>query len=373
MTSLSSFAIPPDPVQKTSDLDWLLYSGATANAGIDALLAPHPDAFERELDDLGIDDSLLSSLVVPNDDLGNLNAFLAHRAPACGPGSAITASSDSLSYYNEFSNHGLESLYNESLSAYGGAVSEHSLFTHSELDINLDALNTFHMPSPQRQSRSPSGELSDNSSTYGHSSSNSLFEVPTYENISANGYYIQPTSSYARRNHSGLVHRDVPSQHLHARAQAHPYVPADPAYDHAGSGNESPEQADPRRKYQCPQCPRGEYIGPSSELYLIDFIAFARQFNLKTHMATHDPNRTKPHVCHHAGCGRSFSRKHDLGRHLVSIHQDSEHENNPAISSKHSSAGSSVDVKTEREWCDHCGRGWAKSERARDGCQCSDS
>ncbi|CUA72429.1 hypothetical protein RSOLAG22IIIB_01098 [Rhizoctonia solani] len=360
MTSLSNFAIPPDPAQKTSELDWLLYSGATANAGIDALLAPHPDAFERELDDLGIDDSLLSSLVVPNDDLGNLNAFLAHRSPACGPGSAITASSDSLSYYNEFSNHGLESLYNESLSAYGGAVSEHSLFAHSELDINLDALNTFHMPSPQRQSRSPSGEISDNSSAYGHSrsSSNSLFDVPTgYENISANGYYIQPTSNYARRNHSGLVHRDVPSQHLQARAQAHPYVPADQGYDHAGSGNESPEQADPRRKYQCPQCPR----------------AFARQFNLKTHMATHDPNRTKPHVCHHTGCGRSFSRKHDLGRHLVSIHQDSEHENNGANSSKRSSAGSSAGVKSEREWCDRCGRGWVKSERARDACPCSDS
>ncbi|CAE6462284.1 unnamed protein product [Rhizoctonia solani] len=358
MSSLSNFALPPDPAQKTSDLDWLLYSGATANTGIDALLAPHPDAFERELDDLGIDDSLLSSLVVPNDDLGNLNAFLAHRSPACGPGSAITASSDSLSYYNEFSNHGLESLYNESLSAYGGAVSEHSLFTHSELDINLDALNTFHMPSPQRQSRSPSGEISDNSSSYGHShsSSNSLFDVPTgYENISANGYYIQPSSSYARRNHSGLVHRDVPSQHLQARAQAHPYVPADHAYDHPGSGNESPEQADPRRKYQCPQCPR----------------AFARQFNLKTHMATHDPNRTKPHVCHHTGCGRSFSRKHDLGRHLVSIHQDAEHSIGTSAASSPKRADSSV--KTEREWCDRCNRGWAKSERARDACSCSDA
>ncbi|CAG7846703.1 SubName: Full=Uncharacterized protein {ECO:0000313/EMBL:CCA71510.1} [Serendipita indica DSM 11827] len=63
---------------------------------------------------------------------------------------------------------------------------------------------------------------------------------------------------------------------------------------------------DPRKKYQCPSCPR----------------AFARAFNLKTHMATHDPNRLKPHVCHHTGCGRSFSRKHDLGRHLVSIHKD---------------------------------------------------
>src|SRR5690348_3855756 len=108
MSSLSNFAvIPPDPSvssQKSNDLDWLLFSGANTNAGIDSLLAPHPDAFERELDDLGIDDSLLSSLVLPEDGLGNVNAFLAHRSPHGGPGSAITVSSDSLSYYNEFSN-----------------------------------------------------------------------------------------------------------------------------------------------------------------------------------------------------------------------------------------------------------------------------
>ncbi|KDQ20663.1 hypothetical protein BOTBODRAFT_124402, partial [Botryobasidium botryosum FD-172 SS1] len=57
-------------------------------------------------------------------------------------------------------------------------------------------------------------------------------------------------------------------------------------------------------------------------LTLVHLTAFARAFNLKTHLATHDPNRIKSHVCKHPGCGRSFSRKHDLGRHLVSIHQD---------------------------------------------------
>ncbi|KAF7784708.1 transcriptional regulator family: C2H2 zinc finger [Agaricus bisporus var. burnettii] len=66
------------------------------------------------------------------------------------------------------------------------------------------------------------------------------------------------------------------------------------------------QKADPRKKYKCSHCPR----------------AFARAYNLKTHKATHDPNRLKPHVCHHRSCGRSFSRKHDLGRHLVSIHRD---------------------------------------------------
>lgn len=37
-------------------------------------------------------------------------------------------------------------------------------------------------------------------------------------------------------------------------------------------------------------------------------------------MATHDPHRVKAFICRHTGCGRSFSRKHDLGRHYTSIH-----------------------------------------------------
>ncbi|KAI0702434.1 hypothetical protein BC835DRAFT_1211974, partial [Cytidiella melzeri] len=49
--------------------------------------------------------------------------------------------------------------------------------------------------------------------------------------------------------------------------------------------------------------------------------AFARAFNLKTHIQTHDPNRSKPYACQHKSCGRAFSRKHDLTRHLISIHR----------------------------------------------------
>ncbi|KZT51442.1 hypothetical protein CALCODRAFT_416082, partial [Calocera cornea HHB12733] len=53
------------------------------------------------------------------------------------------------------------------------------------------------------------------------------------------------------------------------------------------------------KKHLCPHCPR----------------AFARAYNLKTHIATHDPQRPKPYKCPYASCGRGFSRKHDLGRH----------------------------------------------------------
>lgn len=71
-------------------------------------------------------------------------------------------------------------------------------------------------------------------------------------------------------------------------------------------------------------------------------------------MATHDPNRLKPHVCPHRACGRSFSRKHDLGRHVVSIHR----EDGTASVASHASSKKSIGVEQgKRTWCDICGKG----------------
>ncbi|KAF8624837.1 hypothetical protein AX15_005720 [Amanita polypyramis BW_CC] len=99
------------------------------------------------------------------------------------------------------------------------------------------------------------------------------------------------------------------------------------------------QKMDSRRKHKCPKCTR----------------AFARAFNLKTHMATHDPNRLKPYTCHHRNCGRSFSRKHDLGRHLTSIHRD---EVKQAIGVN----------KAGRIWCDNCGKGFIGRSSTACGC-----
>jgi hypothetical protein len=97
---------------------------------------------------------------------------------------------------------------------------------------------------------------------------------------------------------------------------------------------------------------------------VLHHVAFARAYNLKTHLQTHDPNRLKPHTCPHRACGRSFSRKHDLGRHLVSIHRDEP-------------VGSLADDKQQaigvtqgtRGWCDDCGAGWVGKPGA---CACND-
>jgi hypothetical protein len=72
-------------------------------------------------------------------------------------------------------------------------------------------------------------------------------------------------------------------------------------------------------------------------------------------MTTHDPNRLKPHVCPHHACGRSFSRKHDLGRHLVSIHRAE------SVTSSHHAAVIKKAIGVEkgpRSWCETCGTGW---------------
>lgn len=101
------------------------------------------------------------------------------------------------------------------------------------------------------------------------------------------------------------------------------------------------QKADPKRKYKCPHCPR----------------AFARAYNLKTHKATHDPNRLKPHVCPHRTCGRSFSRKHDLGRHLVSIHRGDAPSTANGLHLSTSPAKRLIGVERgNRVWCNGCGK-----------------
>ena len=94
------------------------------------------------------------------------------------------------------------------------------------------------------------------------------------------------------------------------------------------------------------------------------FTAFARAFNLKTHIQTHDPNRAKPYACHHKTCGRSFSRKHDLTRHLVSIHRSEAEENVKNGSAIGVGAGSRVR-------CDVCGISWVDNGKSK-GCDCDD-
>ncbi|KAL0950797.1 hypothetical protein HGRIS_007563 [Hohenbuehelia grisea] len=307
--------------------------------------APAPDLFESDLDFslAGFDQAELQVLAYDSSDAF---AFLRSDTPTCGPLSAITASSESLSAYDDRSSQS-ESVYSYSPSGHSSSnnfypldltmdfqkfsVDDYAGFPAAQPGIGHTVDPTSFGTLPPTPPRSP--ELSAS----GYQSRSSFSDYgPSSRKVSAE--YYSPSPSYAA---SAVGQPTVSPSNVSAQLS----VPAIPLPRSDGSA-----KGDPRRKYRCNVCQR----------------SFARAFNLKTHMNTHDPNRPKPFVCPHRSCGRSFSRKHDLGRHLISIHRDD------SVCSSHHSASSKKPVGVERggrTWCDSCGKGFIGAEA---GCDCHD-
>jgi len=254
--------------------------------------APPIDLFEKELDSsLAFAPELQINLLDLDYDF--LPAVMGHRGPM-GPPSSIT-SGDSASGYRDD-----ESAYSYSQSGYS---------YHPPIDLGLE----LEMQGVQLEKKRIGSE----------------YALPTVDPTSFTNLPINsPTQSFS----------DYTPSVVSASSNYYPaldYTARVPSINSTSASTEdkyksSPSSAseDPRRRFKCNHCPR----------------SFARAYNLKTHMATHDPNRAKPHVCSHAGCGRSFSRKHDLGRHLFSIHKEGQ--------------GNSYGVESgSRSWCDSCGKG----------------
>ncbi|KAJ7899970.1 hypothetical protein B0H14DRAFT_3123829 [Mycena olivaceomarginata] len=307
------------------------------------ILAPHPDLFELELDaDLaGFDDEQLQLLTIDSHDA---YSFFRSDTPTRGPASNITASSESA--YDSLSSYS-ESFYNYPHSPQ--PPSDYSFPLDLEMDfqrIRVEAATSEYAAAqassdaaaPDRMSFGTSGAPDMARSTkpytkaynsratfsdYGPSTRRPSVAVDLYSQLNFNSPLAAPT---------------VSPSHLSTQL---PTIPAGSQMAHVSE--EEDYKGDGRKKYKCSACPR----------------AFARAYNLKTHMATHDPNRLKPHVCPHRSCGRSFSRKHDLGRHLISIHRD-ESQREESVCSSHHSAGSKQSIGVEqaaRRWCDRCGKG----------------
>ncbi|EIN13643.1 hypothetical protein PUNSTDRAFT_117360 [Punctularia strigosozonata HHB-11173 SS5] len=353
------------------------------------ILAPHPDLFESELDSslaaFNESDIQLQLLTVDSNDAF---AFLRSDTPthsyrsAHGPPSTLTVSSESFSQG-----------YDDSLSAYSESFYNAKAASHYSLPIDMDFQRirvdpgadyaAAATPSPaasglssltddpnsfgalpqhqqQQSNRSPPMVSAANPNhSYTRSSaaySDYTRSPPVVRSSAASDYYPQLKTAYNTQSAHGA---SVAPHNVSARRQSQaelPLVPAVPPIPLVRSFKEAREEMhsdDPRKKYKCPSCPR----------------AFARAYNLKTHMATHDPNRPKPHMCPHKSCGRSFSRKHDLGRHLVSIHR----EDSSSVYSNGSTGSARVSAvgveKGPRGWCESCGKGWVGRDY---GCECRD-
>jgi len=316
------------------------------------VVAPHPDLFESDIDsNLAAYPDQLQLLTVDSNDAYN---YWKAEQPQQGPPSTITVSSES---FESLSAHS-ESFY-EQLSYYSPSnIAPNQLLDldmefsrvrvgseYSTAQSNMNLLDETNDPTsfgtlPPTPPRSP--VLAPDSD------SSKVFDKPYIPRTSHSDYCPQrrnSTSSSDYYSHLGytpsLGHTAVSPLHICAQLQTIASVTPRPVEESKG---------DPRKKYRCTACPR----------------AFARAYNLKTHMATHDPNRLKPHVCPQRSCGRSFSRKHDLGRHLISIHRDE------SISSPLLPVASKKSVGVEngsRSWCDSCGKGWVGRNKA---CECHD-
>jgi hypothetical protein len=313
------------------------------------ILAPHPDLFESELDSslAAFDEAQLQLLTVDSKDAFSI---LRSEATIPGPPSTFTVSSEST--YDSYS-AASESLYNFPNSPYI-AQSNYSFPLDLELDfqsIHVDSMSEYSSVSGSQ----PAVKSTSLDASFGLMpispdpavSPRTGFERGSFSDYAPSSRASNTASDYYSRIAGSLVQSTTVSP-----ASLVPKVPsvATP------SPNDASEACDPKKKYKCSQCPRGKRI--IITLFPFDlwcltslFLAFARAYNLKTHAATHDINRLKPHSCPHRSCGRSFSRKHDLGRHLVSIHQD-----NSMTPASHCKKAIGVE-QGNRTWCDNCGKG----------------
>jgi len=299
------------------------------------ILAPHPDLFELELDSslAAFNEVQLQLLTVDSNDAFS---FLRSDTPTCGPPSTITQSSESA--YESLSSHS-ESFYNYSDSY---AASNCSFPLDLEMDFQRIRVQSGRSDyGGVAAAQPPSTALTVDPSSFNALPTSPRNSTPAADNAykrnsfsDYGGARIPPVPKSSSAEYYGLNYevraRDATPSSTVSQL---PSAAAPQARSVRDAEEHSPE--DPRKRYKCPSCPR----------------SFARAYNLKTHMATHDPNRLKPHVCPHRSCGRSFSRKHDLGRHLVSIHRDE------SITSTHSTKSVGVE-KSLRGWCDNCGKGW---------------
>lgn len=398
---------------KSSPLDWLSFPASSPGD----VHAPHPDLFELELDSsiIALPQDDQEQLQLLNIELSDPYAFVRSDTPRCGPPSTFTVSSEST--YDSYSSRS-ESLYNYSNSPSdfdnNGDYRVDLGIDFSRFSVDVDAAAAeakVQLTASNAVKDEPDNSLGLLSKMDSESSINapSVFTAPFRSaDASRRGSYHEGLTAAAAAAVNGdsseaaqsaadfyaamynrkpiaavpstispatLLPSRVPSvveNMEHSSASPTPSA-SNSAHSVGGTAvssaqNDVSEHRDPRKKYKCTACPRGTSLPPII-FYIrsctsLPYPAFARAYNLKTHLQTHDPNRLKPHICPHRSCGRSFSRKHDLGRHLVSIHRDE-----PPASAADAKQQAIGVTQGARGWCDDCGAGWVGKQAV---CACND-
>jgi len=312
------------------------------------IVAPHAEEFELDLDTSFADIGELPLSYNPIDAFDI--AYFRSETPRRGLGSTFTVSSESTSVYG--SNYETNSYYSgySPSSQYSnnypvvvedlGAL-DMDLQRMGILSQDTSALSAMHAANPDL---SPGSINLSSLSPASFSSRSSFSDYEPSNQIrvgssATSDYYPQSADRYPTVPIQATVSpANVTSQLPVVSSQSSPH-------SHSSSRSESGATSDPKRKYQCPSCPR----------------AFARAFNLKTHIQTHDPNRAKPYVCSVKSCGRSFSRKHDLMRHNVSIHRTEGSPSAPSVGVE----------RGQRTRCEQCGKSWVGQNNS-DECDCID-
>lgn len=117
-----------------------------------------------------------------------------------------------------------------------------------------------------------------------------------------------------------------------------------------------------KHEYPCSMCSYSKLVllFRTDHCTDLDPLVADRFFNLKTHLKTHDPMRER-FYCELQFCGKSYTRKSDLKRHVEEKHPND----------KGSSTGTSIGIARGRTRCDHCGASGSGGGKPRD-CHCGD-
>lgn len=225
------------------------------------ILAPHPDLFELELDSslAAFNEVQLQLLTVDSNDA---YSFLRSDTPTCGPPSTITVSSESA--YETLSTRS-ESFYNFSDSSYpatdcsfpldlemdfqrarigGSGCSDYggsAVQGNNNLPVTVDPSTFGSLPLSPRSAPLPAAETAFKRTSY--SDYGGATRIPAV-----------PKSTTADFYGLGFIGADTvsPSNMAQLSTTASPVPQA-----RSIRGVEDQSKEDPRKKYQCPTCPRG--------------------------------------------------------------------------------------------------------------------